>query len=158
MPHRLFDWRVRVKAAGREYQAVRIALDLLGEASDDQIHDIAEARGWNDLAAAEVYAAGNNLDATYIIRMYSAFERAVGSYWREIPGHSARAIEGDELLDEVGAARLIDEAIVRCAQEVRRHRNSLVHGSIDVYARNMALEGASRDLLKYLDRLPATWG
>jgi hypothetical protein len=158
MPHRLFDWRVRVRAALREYQAVRIGLDRLGEATPEEIHELTEARGWDELAASEIYAAENNLDATYIIRMYSVFERAVGSFWREIPGNEDRTVDGDELLEEVGSAQLIDEDVIQFAQEVRIHRNNLVHRRIDEHAGGMALENASRDLLTYLDRLPATWG
>lgn len=37
MPHKLYDWRVRIKAAEREYQAVRVALDLLAIATVDDI-------------------------------------------------------------------------------------------------------------------------
>lgn len=119
MPHRLFDWRVRIRAALREYQAVRIGLDLLVEATADEVHELTEARAWDDLAAAEIYAAENNLDATYMIRMYSVFERAVASFWRDMPGNEDRTVAGDELLDEVGSARLIDEDVIRNAQEVR---------------------------------------
>ena len=44
MLHRLSNWRVRVKAAEREYQAVRIALDLLGVATVEEIHELASER------------------------------------------------------------------------------------------------------------------
>jgi hypothetical protein len=159
MPHRLYDWRTRVRAALREYHAVRIGVDLLGEASVDDIHALTEARGWDDLAAAEIYTADNNLEATYIIRIYSVFERAVNSFWNVIPGNEDRApIDGDELLDEVGLAQLIDEEVIQAAQQVRIHRNNLVHGRIEVHAAAMAMEHANRDPLTYLDRLPGNWG
>ena len=112
MPHRLYDWRVRVKAAEREYQVVRIALDLLGDTDAEEVHELADEKGWDDLAVSEVYAAERNLDATYLIRMYSAFERAVGSFWRQIPGNEAREVDGDVMLDEVGYAQLIDEGVI----------------------------------------------
>jgi hypothetical protein len=158
MPHKLYDWRVRVKAAEREYQAVRIALDLLGRATDDDIHDLTEDRGWDDFAATEVYATERNLDATYLIRMYSVFERAVGSFWRQVPGNADRQVDGDEMLDEVGYAQLIDTDAIESAQAVRIHRNNLVHRRIEDHAGAMMVEAASRDLLTYLNRLDATWG
>jgi hypothetical protein len=143
----------------RKYHAVRIGVDLLGEAGVDDIHALTEARGWDDLAASEIYTADNNLEATYIIRIYSVFERAVSSFWNAIPGNEDRdPIDGDELLDEVGLARLIDEEVIQAAQQVRIHRNNLVHGRIDVHAAAMTIEAANRDLLTYLDRLPGTWG
>ena len=142
----------------REYQSVCIGLDLLSGATVEEIHELTEARGWDELAAAEIYAAENNLDATYIIRVHSVFERAVTSFWREIPGNEDRTIDGDELLDEVGSAQLMDEDVIQFAQEVRIHRNNLVHGRIDEHAAGMTLENANRDLLTYLARLPAAWG
>lgn len=158
MPHRLYDWRVRVKAAGRECQAVRIALDLLAAVTDDEIHELTEARGWDDLAATDIYAAEAALDATYLIRMYSVFERAVGSFWRQISGNEGREADGAVLLDEVGSAQLIGADMILAAQEVRAHRNRLVHRKIEDHAGGMTVEAASRDLLTYLNRLPATWG
>ena len=158
MPHRLYNWQVRVRASLRKYQAVRIGLDLFGGVSPEEIHELTEARDWDELAAAEIYAAENNLDATYIIRVYSVFERAVHSFWRERSGDEERTVDGDALLDEVGAAQLMDEDVIQFAQEVRIHRNNLVHGRIDEHAAGMTLENANRDLLTYLARLPATWG
>jgi hypothetical protein len=61
------------------------------------------------------------------------------------------------MLDEVGYAQPIDEAAIKSAQEVRAHRNRLVHRRIDDHAGSMTIEAASRDLLTYLNRLPATW-
>ncbi len=56
MPHSRFDWAGRIKAAEREYQAVRLAVDWLQDATPDELHDFAEARGWDDLAAADANA------------------------------------------------------------------------------------------------------
>jgi len=156
--HKRYDWRVRVLAALREYQAARLALDLLSEATAEQIHELAGEREWDDLAATEIYDAERNLDATYLIRMDSVFERAVGSFWRQLPGIVDLRVDGGVMLDEVGEARLIDEAVIESAQAVRIHRNTLVHRRIEDHAGVMAVEAASRDLLTYLEGLPATWG
>ena len=55
-------------------------MDWLLSATPDEIHDVTEERGWDDLAVADIYAADRNLDATYLIRMFSVFERAIFSY------------------------------------------------------------------------------
>jgi hypothetical protein len=157
MPNRLYHWRIRVKEAEREYQAVRIALDLLGNASAEEIHDLTTGREWNDLAAIEIYEAERNLDATYLIRMYSVFERAIDSFWRQMPGNTARRADGDVMLDDVGIAQSMDQSVIDAAQTVRGHRNHLVHRRIEDSAGFMTLAAASRDLLKYLESLPATW-
>ena len=57
MPHSRFDWASRIKAAEREYQAVRVAVDWMLGATPDEIHDVTEERGWDDLAVADIYAA-----------------------------------------------------------------------------------------------------
>lgn len=142
----------------REYHAVPVALDLLDVATEGEIHGLTQARGWDDLAGSDRNAAAWNLDATYLIRMYSIFERAAGSFWRQIPGNEGRQDNGNLVLDEVGNAQLIDSRAVAAAQEVRIHRNDLVHRKIEGHAIAMPIEAASRDLLTYLDRLPSTWG
>ncbi len=158
MPHSRFDWSNRIKAVEREYQAVRVALDWLLGATPDEIHDVTEERGWDELAVADIYAADRHVDATYLIRMFSVFERAVFSYWRLLPGNDARNVEGDVRLDEVGSARVILEDIIDDAQAVRVHRNNLVHGRIDDHYRTMAFADARARLLTFVSRLPETWG
>jgi hypothetical protein len=90
MPQRLYDWLCRIKAAGREYQVMRIALDYLRNATEDEIHELAEVRAWDDFISNEINSADWHLDATYLIRMYSAFEMAVDSFWRQLPGNLER--------------------------------------------------------------------
>ncbi len=158
MPDRLYDWGVRVNAVLREYQAVRIALDLLGDAAPDEIHELASKRNWDDLAAAEIYAAERNLDATYLIRLYSVFERAVISFWRQTPGNADRQVDGNVLHDEVGELQAMGHDVIEPSQAVRSHRNRLVHRLVEDYAGDMTVEAASRDLLTYLNNMDATWG
>jgi hypothetical protein len=158
MPHSRFDWANRIKAAEREYQAVRVAVDWLLGATPDEIHDVTEERGWDDLAAADIYAADRHLDATYLIRMFSVFERAVFSYWRLLPGNDVRNVEGDVRLDEVGSACVILEDIIEEAQAVRVHRNNLVHRRIDDHFAMMAFADARAKLLTYIGKMPEMWG
>jgi hypothetical protein len=157
MPHSRFDWASRIKATEREYQAVRVAVDWLLDATPDEIHDFTGERGWDDLAAADIYAADRHLDATYLIRMFSVFERAVFSYWRRLPGNDVRRVEGDVRLDEVGSACVILEDIVNEAQAVRVHRNNLVHSRIDDHYTTMDFAEARSKLLTYIGKLPETW-
>jgi hypothetical protein len=158
MPHSRFDWANRIKAVEREYQSVRVAVDWLLGATPDEIHDVTEVRGWNDLAAADIYAADRHLDSTYLIRMFSVFERAVFSYWRLLPGNDVRNVEGDVRLEEVGFACVILEDVIDEAQAVRVHRNNLVHRRIDDHYAMMAFADARARLLTYIRELPETWG
>lgn len=158
MPHSRFAWNDRIKATEREYRAVRIALDYLPAATPDEIHDLTEERGWADLILSDAYAAGKNLDATYLIRMFSEFDRAVDSFWRSLSGSHGRDIDGRIQLDEVGAANTIPDHVILGAQDVRGHRNNLVHGRIDLHAAALAFADARANLLTYLRGLPEAWG
>ena len=158
MPHSRFDWASRIKAAEREYHAVRVAVDWLLGATPDEIHDVTEERGWDDLAAADIYAADRHLDATFLIRMFSVFERAIFSYWRLLPGNDVRDVEGDVRLDEVGAACVILQDVIDEAQAVRVHRNNLVHRRIDEHYASMSFEETRANVLSYLGELPEQWG
>jgi hypothetical protein len=158
MPHNRRDWEDRIKAAEREYHAVRVAVDWLLVATPDEIHDVTEERGWDDLAVADTYAADRHLDATYLFRMFSVFERAVFSYWRLLPGNEVRDAEGEMRLAEVGAACVILEDVIKGAQAVRVHRNNLVHGRIDEHYASMTFDEARSKVLTYLGKLPEQWG
>ena len=158
MSHRLYDWLGRIKAASREYQVMRIALDYLSNATHDEIHDLAEAREWDDFISNEINTADWNLDATYIIRIYSAFEMAVDSFWQQIPGNVDRKVEGDSKLDEVGYVQGIGIDVIEAVQAVRVHRNRVVHRRIEQHAGLLTIQNASHDLQLYLGRLPANWG
>jgi hypothetical protein len=158
MQHSRFDWAGRIKAAEREYQSVRVAVDWLLDASPDEIHHVTDARGWDDLAVADIYAADRNLDPTYLIRMFSVFERAVASYWRSLPGNDAREVDGRVQLDEVGVASTIPNDLTDEAQIVRIHRNDLVHRRMDEHAATMTFADSRGRLLSYLGELPETWG
>ena len=109
------------------------------------------------LSAADLNAADRNLDATYLVRMYSVFERAVGSYWRQLPNNQGREVDGGVVLDEVVADVYIDQDVIESVQEVRRHRNNLAHQRFEAHALAMTIEDANRDLLRDLQGLPATW-
>lgn len=157
MAHRLFDWSGRINSAWREYQVMRISLDCLRNSSDDDVHQLIEAREWTDFSGMEINNADWHLDSTYLIRMYSVFEIAVESFWRQLPGNEDRSAEGDVKLEEVGFVVGVPCGTIEAAQEVRKQRNRVVHRRIERYAGNTAVESASHDLLLYLGRLPGTW-
>ena len=109
------------------------------------------------MASADLYEAERNAEAAYLMRMYSVFERAVGSFWGQLPENNGRDELGDVILDEVGRDRLIGDDAIDFPQAIRVHRNNLVHRRIEDCRSAMTLDSATQNLLIYLDRLPATW-
>ena len=158
MPHSRYHWASQIKGSEREYRAVRVGVDWLLEEHTDEIDALIEAREWDNKAALDLNAADRNLDATYLIRMFLIFERAVSSYWRSLKESAGRAVKGDILLKEVGIECKILADVTRNAQEVRIHRNNLVHDRIVDHAAIWAFQDARRDLLTYLSKLPDEWG
>lgn len=157
MSHSRFEWANQIKAAEREYQSVRIALDWLLDATPDEIHGLTEAREWNGLAVSDAYAADRHLDATYLIRMFSVFERAIFSFWRLLHDNEKREVDGKLLIEEVGAERMMQVDFIEQAQAVRVHRNNLVHKRIDQHHAKSSSAEARAKLLIFLDKLPKEW-
>ncbi len=89
--------------------------------------------------------------------MYSTFERAVGSFWRRLPGNVHRRADGDVKLQEVGYIQGMARGVIDTAQLVRTHRNRLVHQQIEKHAEVMDIQDARESMLRYLNQLPATW-
>jgi hypothetical protein len=78
MPHRRFDWHEHIKDIEREYKAARLAVDSLwiSVAADPSV------LGKGESSRASLRAARNNLDGTYLVRLFAAFEAALRSYNR----------------------------------------------------------------------------
>lgn len=77
MPNRRFDWHEHIKDVEKEYKAVRLAVDRLAallSATPDVIVD--------DEIRACLRSAYANLEGTYIVRLFAAFEAALRSYDR----------------------------------------------------------------------------
>jgi len=88
MPQRRFDWHERIKAVEREYWSTRIAVDRL---SAQVTHDpgiLGSGPRPRDLESAD-----ENLEGTYLIRMFAEFETGVRSYWRTIRPRARTPVE-----------------------------------------------------------------
>jgi hypothetical protein len=75
MPHSLYDWHDRIKAVEREYQAVRGSVAQMRRAISDGIG------GPTSITVGDLLTAGENLEGTYLIRIWAEFETAVRSYY-----------------------------------------------------------------------------
>lgn len=103
--------------------------------------------------------AHKNLEGTYIIRLFAAFEAALRSYDRarhEDPGRNSRA---SAMIDEIGGrrGRGIPTRVRQGAHEVRRVRNYWAHES-DAGPGPMTVDEARARLQSFLSELPEEWG
>ena len=115
------------------------------------------ARGTVTLPAGvkvrDVRSMSENLEGTYVIRVFAAFEAGLRSYWA-----TQRKTEppSKDLIDSIATRRFVADEIRAAVHAVREYRNSLVHES-DSTADPIELDKASSDLQEFFARLPFKW-
>lgn len=95
----------------------------------------------------------NDLEQTYLIRMFAVFEVTLREFWAHVDGKRSHPT----------VTRLMDRIAVRCripvghlvlAHIVREFRNTLVHGG---RSRSVTLDEARSHLCRFLSSLPREW-
>jgi hypothetical protein len=145
----------RIKEVAEEYRAGKTAADLL-QAELKKNPSYGDTHGWASRAGRDFR---DNLEGTYIVRLYAEFEATLRDYWLNGLGRDT----------EPPMVQLVNDAIpnqhfpsdyVEGADEVRRFRNYLVHDSGDEMPADvvlLSLPEVERRLKQYLSRLKADW-
>ena len=94
------------------------------------------------------------LSATYLIRLFAAFEAALRSFWEVAVRNTSPKMRG--LLRAIASRRKVPQKWYDAADAVREMRNTLVHADAGG-AKVVDLAGARSDLAKFLSQLPADW-
>jgi hypothetical protein len=155
MPYRRFDWHEHIVEVWGEFRSARAAIDRLRVAVKET-PDILK----NDRVAREYLSqADENLDGTYIVRLFAAFEAALRSYDRAKHNDPARETKAAVMIDEIGGkrGRGIQPGIRERAHEVRHVRNYWAHEE-DAVSAPMTVDHARARLQAYLHELPDEWG
>ncbi len=155
MPSRRFDWHEHIKDVEGEYRAARFAVDLVQarlEATPDLLRR-------NDVARAYLGDADRNLEGTYLVRLFAAFEAALRSFDRARHRDPDRTVEAAVLIDSIGGrqGQGISDAVRQGAHAVRRARNSWAHDA-DAAVEPLTIREARARLQTYLSWLPDEWG
>jgi hypothetical protein len=103
--------------------------------------------------------ADRNLEGTYLVRLFAAFEAALRSYDRARHSDPTRKRDASVLIDETGGRRGqgTSTAIRAGAHAVQRVRNDWAHED-DATPEPMTLSDAGARLQRYLSWLPEEWG
>jgi hypothetical protein len=154
MPNRRFDWHEHLKDVEKEYKAVHLAVARLaaeivaspGLVADDEIR-------------AYLRTADENLEGTYIVRLFAAFEAALRSYDRARHNDPSREQVASVLIDTTGGRRCqgISATVRQGAHEVRIVRNFWAHES-DETPPPISIVDARHQLQLFLSWLPEEWG
>lgn len=113
----------------------------------------------NPVARDHLSRATKNLDGTYIVRLFAAFEAALRSYDRAKNNDRARETTAAVMIDEIGGkrGRGIQPGIRKRAHDVRQVRNYWAHQD-DAAPASMTVDEARARLQAYLHELPDEWG
>jgi hypothetical protein len=147
MPHN-HEWQSRIKSVEREYLAIRQAADRF------------RRDAWNDptillenLHHAEINKAAQNLESTYIIRLFAEFETGARQYRATI--RNTEPNTADLLNGLAGRCRIPDTQRDN-SHLVREYRNNLVHEREDKIAA-VSISLVWRSLCMFFSFLPQQW-
>ncbi|MBX9625956.1 MAG: hypothetical protein K2X82_19310 [Gemmataceae bacterium] len=148
MPTNRRDWHARIGGVVAEFAAARAAADALIRGLERG--DIRRPR---DRAAWDVAGMSANLEGTYLIRLFAAFEAGLRSFWA-----TARDTDPQtrDLIDAVASRVRVPDRLRRDVHEVREYRNGLIHERADP-TESVALGDARSRPQQYFARLPEDW-
>ncbi len=155
MPYRRFDWHEHIKDVEGEYQAVRFAIGRLKIGLITSPHLLK----MDDELRAYLRDADENLEGTYLVRLFAAFEAALRSYDRARHNDPMREQVASILIDTTAGRRgqgILTE-VREGAHTVRRARNYWAHEN-DATPEPLTIAEARTRLQTYLSWLPEEWG
>lgn len=145
------EWLERIGAIEREFLVARTAVaDFVAGLE----------RGTTDLPAdtsvRDVNATADNLEGTYLVRLFAAFEAGLRSYWSSI--RDTERVRATDLINSIATRRGVPDDVCDEVHEVRKYRNGLVHeGESESEAEPVTLATARSRLRTFLARLPNEW-
>lgn len=95
----------------------------------------------------------NDLERTYLIRMFAIFEGTLREFWTYISGRRSRPTT-TQLIDRIATRRRMPVDHLTRTHAVRESRNALVHGG---GGRSVTIEEARSHLCRFLSNLPRQW-
>jgi hypothetical protein len=142
------EWLERIKAVWREYLVARRAVDdfvAAPERSQSALPPNTKLR--------DAQAMNGNLEGTYLIRLFAAFESGLRSYYATLKVTTPPAAD---LIDSIAARRNVPDDLREEVHGVREYRNSLVHEGNEAVEAVELGEARSR-LCTFFARLPDDW-
>ena len=160
------DWRQYIIDVGGEYKASQVAVARLTE----QVRADANVLAAEPEARSSLSRASRNLEGTYPVRAFAAFESALRSYekWWHPERVGGKRVDASQMIDEIGSRvaddiprrhkRPIGTQIRERVHLVRRSRHYWAHDDTDAIGEPMPLERAKSCLLEYIGKMPLEWG
>ncbi len=141
----------RIRAIEREYLVALVAADGLDRRLDADPSAL-DAVG---LERADYRRFREDLEATYLIRLFAEFEAGLREAW-ELAFRRATVPSVRDLIDSICAQRLLSDEWRDCVHNVRVYRNALVHEGGD-QVQPVGIREACSDLCRFFSGLPRLW-
>jgi hypothetical protein len=145
------EWIERIKAVEVEYLVAVLAVTVLRDRLRLEPHFLT-----GQFQLADVNRWDENLEATYLIRLYAVFEAGLREAWRLALGRETQPPMSD-LLDGITSSRGIDHSFLEAAHRVREFRNNLVHEQDEEPEEIVAIGQVRRYLTRFFSFLPPHW-
>lgn len=145
----------RINAVLQEYLAAETAAGLLA-AQTGPNPSYGYSQGWEPKAGIDYV---NNLEGTYIIRIYAEFEAGLRDYWLTFRKRDTRP-KMYQLLNECIPTERFPQDTIDRADEVREYRNFLVHDIEDEPGEDIVtftVQEAKKHLCTYTACLDPAW-
>lgn len=145
-----YDMLARVRD---EMGAARFALSVV--LRDWHLHlAVAPARGGQALSIGDLHRCRDNLEITYILRLFATWEAILRDFWLHGVG---RNTEPDlmQLIDGLVARRKVDPAAVAGVHDLRRYRNEIVHENLQLLRYDFSQ--CAKSLGTFIAYLPPNW-
>src|SRR5205085_1887635 len=148
-------WLKRMANVVQEYMAGRTAADWLNSQTGPD-PSFGWTKGWEP-AAGEAFS--DNLETTFIIRLYAEFEAGIRDYWESYRGRDSNP-PMEVLLNQSVPTEAFTQDVIDDADDVREYRNALVHdmgGPLRPGVIIFPLRQAQRALSTYFSRINPRW-
>jgi hypothetical protein len=150
-PGKCLDRIIRMKAIEKEYQVAIVARDVLSSELGKKPSTLTD----KGLEQVHFDNFRDNLDSTYLIRIFAEFETGLRDYWKYRLRRDTAARISD-MIKSTSSRQKIDYQKVENVDDVRKYRNRLVHEE-DSEARVVNVGDARKFLCIFFGRLPEDW-
>ena len=148
------DFLARVAAVESEYRIALLSVENLRAVASKDPAILRKAR----LTMAGLEACQQNLEPTYVVRLFAEFETPLRLYWRDARKRKSwNTIGAEALIEGVASYRRVPADVLRETQKVREFRNTLVHRSGREGVAALTLRQCRSSLCRFLSFLPLRW-
>jgi hypothetical protein len=146
---------VRIANVAQEFLAAQTAANWLRGCQETD-PNFGKQHGWEPKAGIQFC---ENMEATYIVRMYAEFEAGLRDYWQTHLNKTSHP-KMAQLVGHLIPNQQFSQDVIDNANEVREYRNYLVHDMDDEVPegiREFTVLQAKQCLCAYFGRLDARW-